>query len=123
MRTEHLIGLTFIAALIGAPYSIAESRDAPSLQTVEPPAEVIVQGRVVNETAEPLPQKPGIVVLASHWTYHIRVTYVISGSVTMQEITAFRDSDPALREDQDFIFHLSRRSDGSYDLVKVDRIG
>ena len=123
MRTEHLLSLAFIAALAGAPCSIAKSQDTPSGQGVSATAELVVQGRVIDETAEPLPQTPGYILLASHWTYHIRVTHVISGDEKSREIIASRDSDPALRTDRDFIFYLTRRPDGTYDLKKVDRIG
>ena len=122
MRTEHFLGLAFITALASAPCSFVRSQDAPAGQTIEAPIEVIVQGRVIDETSEPLPQTPGLVILASHWTYHIRVTRPIFGGETRQEIIASKNSDPALRTDRDFIFHLSRRSDGTYDLRKVDRI-
>jgi hypothetical protein len=123
MRTEHLISFAFIAALAGASCSIAKSQDTSSGQDLPATSELIVQGRVIDETAEALPQKPGYILLASHWTYHIRVTHVILGDEKIREIIASRDSDPALRTDRDFIFHMIRKPDGTYDLKKVDRIG
>ena len=122
MRTEHLLSLAVVAALAGAPCSIAKSQDTPSGLGVPATAELIVQGRVTDETAVPLPQTPEYIILASHWTYHIRVMHVISGDAKSPEIIASRNSDPALRTDRDFIFHLARKPDGTYDLKKVDRI-
>lgn len=123
MNSRHLPSLIFFAALGGAPCSIAAPQATSPSQVVEATPELIVQGRIIQETAEPLPQTPGYVLLASMWTYHVRVTKVIAGSERRREIIAFRDADPALLTDRDLIFRLTRRSDGTYDLKRVDRAG
>jgi hypothetical protein len=52
------------------------------------------------------------------------VKCVISGEEQAHEIVATRDADAgALHKDRDFIFHLTRKPDGTYDLRKVERAG
>ena len=123
MNSRHLPSLIFLAALGGAARSLAASQATSPSQVVEATVELIVQGRIIEETAEPIPQTPGYVLLASHWIYHIRVEKVIAGSERSPEIIAFKDADPALLTDRDLIFRLKRRPDGTYDLERVDRVG
>jgi hypothetical protein len=123
MKIRQFLSLTITAALLTVPCSIARSQDASSLQVTEPASDVVIQGRVVEETAKPLPIDAKYLILASRWTYRIRVTRLISGNEQARDIIATRDADAALLRDRDFVFHLTRRSDGIYNLTKVDRIG
>jgi hypothetical protein len=87
-------------------------------------ANLVVRGRVLSETAEPIPPvSKDIVGLASRWTYRLSVKRVIAGKEPHPEIVAKGDRDGALLRNRDFMFHLTRKPDGTYDLIKVDRVG
>ena len=77
-------------------------------------ADLVIQGRVLDQKSEPLPQKAGEILLGSLWTYKISVVRVIRGQERSPEITAMGESDPALRKDRDIVFYLSRRDNGTY---------
>jgi hypothetical protein len=124
MRTGQLLHLTLIAGLAAASLSAAPARDAPVRQGSQSTEDLVIRGRVLNETAEPLPlTSKDVVILASRWTYHLRVKRVIAGEEQGHEIVATGDADAALLRDRDFIFHLTRKPDGTYNLRKIDRVG
>jgi len=78
----------------------------------------------MSETAEPIPPiSKNIVILASRWTYRLRVKHVVAGKEQRSKIVAMADRDGALLRNKDFVFHLTRKPDGTYDLMKVDRVG
>ena len=86
--------------------------------------DLVIRGRVMSETAEPIPPAyKNIVILAWRWTYRLRVQHVIAGKEQRSEIVAIADRDGALLRSIDFVFQLTRKPDGTYDLIKVDRIG
>jgi hypothetical protein len=87
-------------------------------------ADLVVQGRILQESAEAIPQKnPNIVDLSALWTYRILVSKVIKGKVPSAEITARNIADPALRRNTDFIFYLTRSPDGTYQVRTLERAG
>ena len=83
--------------------------------------DLIVRGRIVEESSEPLPQQTGTVLLGSLWTYRIHVVRVIHGHERRKEIVARGTSDPAPRKDVDLLFDLSRSSNGTYRVIALKR--
>lgn len=83
--------------------------------------DLIVRGRIMEESSEPLPQQPGTILLASLWTYRIHVVRVIHGHERREEIVARGTSDPALRKDVDLLFDLSRSANGTYRVIALKR--
>ena len=114
----------FIAALTGAPCSAEPVRHAPIEEGSQSANDLVVRGRVLNETSSPIsPVSHNTVILASHYTYRLRVKHIIRGKERSSEIVATWDRDGTLLRDRDFIFHLTRKPDGSYDVKGVDRVG
>ena len=111
-----------MAVFAGAPCSAAPAQDAPVDQVNQSTDDLVVRGRVLSETGEAIPPTKDVVIIALHWTYHVRVKRVISGKVQGPDIVATRDADAgALYKDRDLIFHFTRKPDGTWDLRKVDR--
>jgi len=81
--------------------------------------DVVVIGRVTDESSEPLPQKPGYVLLGSSWTYRIHVVHVKQGRLASKDIVAKMISDPMLLKNTNILFHLSRNDDGTYQVNSV----
>lgn len=121
------ISHTALIALLASVVSL-QSRGAAWSQNVndmnENPvaADLVVQGHVLQESAEAIPQNnPNLVELSALWTYRIHIVHVIMGEERSEEITAKNTADPAIRRNIDFIFYLTRTSDGTYQVRKLER--
>ena len=122
VSSRRLPWLAFLAALAVIPIpGAASSQDAARQPEHSPAADLVIRGRVLNQSSEPLPQKSGEVLLASLWTYEVRVVRVIRGDEPNRTITAKGEADPALRKDVDLTFYLTRAPDGAYRVEKVTR--
>lgn len=122
MNAKLLRRLGLAAVIVGGPFSTATSQNMRDGQGHHASAGVVIRGRVLSETGVPLPTNPDVVILGSHWTYRIAVKHVVSGKVEGRELTATKDADGALLKDRDFVFYLTRKSDGSYDVQRLDRV-
>jgi hypothetical protein len=119
---RRIIGMALFA-LVSLEPSPATAQFVPAAVAQDRSAAVdlIVRGRIVEESSEPLPQQPGTVLLALIWTYRIHVVRVIHGHERREEIVARGTSDPALRKDVDLLFDLSRSANGTYRVIALKR--
>lgn len=125
MGIRRILGIASLGSIaIFAEPTRARSRSQSQSAVVakeKPAPDLIVRGRILEESSEPLRDTPGWVVLSSLWTYRIHVVHVIRGREGSEEILAKNTADPALRRDVDFVFELSRNKDGTYRVVKLKR--
>lgn len=116
--------MALVVAFTCASCSAVSAQDASVGGGSTPTNDLIIRGRVTSETAEPIPPaSKDIVILASCWMYRLRVQSVVAGKEQRSEIVAITDRDGALLRNKDFVFHLTRKPDGTYDLIKADRVG
>lgn len=118
MILRHLIGTALLASFA---LNTAAAQDTTDRQSHDRSADLVIRGRVLHEESEPLPQPPGKILLASLWTYRVRVLRVLHGHEQRATITAKHEADPALREDIDLIFYLTRTPAGTYKVERVAR--
>ena len=122
MRIEHVLSATLVAALAGVSSFAAIARGTSVDVVSGRTSDLIVRASVLTETAEPVAPGPtNTVILASNYTYRLRVRRVINGRETRPEITATWVRDGALLRNRDFLFHLTRKPDGSYEVQSLDR--
>ena len=127
MSIRRILGLAFLAtlAIMARPHA-AQSQDVAHAKKNHTPVDLVIQGRILQESSQPLPEQlkspPGWIDLSSLWTYRVRIVRVVHGGERNKQITVVNIADPALRMDKDFIFYLARNSDGTYNISKLDNL-
>ena len=110
--------LIFCIALISIGMTTAPAVTEPA-RAQAPAVDLVIRGRILRASAQPLPQEPGEIDLNSLWTYEVRVVGVIRGAEDRPKIEVKGTSDAQIRHDKDFIFYLSREEGGAYRLEQL----
>jgi hypothetical protein len=108
----------FCIALIAAGMTVAPAVTNPA-HAEALAVDLVIRGRILEASAQPLPQEAGEIELGSIWTYEVRVVRVIRGAADSPNIVVKGTSDAQIRDDKDFIFYLSREKEGAYRLEQL----
>ena len=116
---KRSIAMIIAAALVwaGPAVSVAQKSEAQE----QPAADLVINGRVLDYTSQPLPQQPGYITLGSTYTYSVRVIEVLSGKEKNRLIKIVGVSDPPIRRDRDIMFYLARR-EGYYAVQRIEMV-